>query len=81
MPFGYEDPQYMFDVSQSEGFGMGSMENVKEQCQNLEMRLRAIEGNDVFGASAIDMCLVPDLVLPVKFKTLNFKKIQGAYLS
>lgn len=73
-PFGYEDPQYMFDTPQSEGFGMGEMEKIKEQCQTLERRLRDIEGNDVFGASAMDICLVPDLVLPPKFKMSDFKK-------
>lgn len=50
---------------------------MKEQCQTLERRLRAVEGNDVFGAATMDMCLVPDLVLSAKFKTLDFEKYKG----
>lgn len=72
-----EDPQYMFHASRSERGGVDEMDNVKEQCQTLEKRLRAIEGNDIFGAAAMDMCLVPDLVLPAKFKTADFEKYKG----
>jgi len=36
-----------------------------------------MEGNDVFGATTMDMCLVPDLVLPPKFKTPEFEKYKG----
>lgn len=50
---------------------------MKEKYQTLERRLRAMEGNDVFGAAAMDMRLVPDLVLPKKFKTSEFEKYKG----
>lgn len=74
-PFAHEDPQYMFDTPRSEaGSAADELEDVKEKYQTLEKRLRAMEGNDVFGAAAMDMCLVPDLVLPKKFKTPDFEK-------
>lgn len=76
-PFMFEDPQYMFDTPQSDVGGVDEMENMKEQCQTLERRLRAIKGNDVFGATTMDMCLVSDLIIPAKFKTPNFEKYKG----
>lgn len=33
-----------------------------------------MEGNDIFGAVAMDMCLDSDLTIPTKFKTLDFEK-------
>ena len=77
-PFGNEDPQYLFDTPRSEiGSATDELEDVKEKYQTLEKRMRAMEGNDVFGAAAMDMCLVPDLVLPKKFKTPDFEKYKG----
>lgn len=65
----------MFETPHSEvGSAANELESVKEKSQTLERRLRAVEGNDVFGAAAMDMCLVPDLVLPAKFKTPKFEK-------
>ncbi|MCI29262.1 gag-protease polyprotein, partial [Trifolium medium] len=43
----------------------------------LEERLKAIEGFSAFGIDALDMCLVPDVVVPPKFKTLDFEKYKG----
>jgi hypothetical protein len=43
----------------------------------LEERLKAIEGFSVFGIDALDMCLVPDVVIPPKFKTPDFEKYKG----
>lgn len=68
----------MFDTPRSEaGSAADELEDVKEKYQTLEKRLRAMEGNDVFGVAAMDMCLVPDLVLPKKFKTPDFEKYKG----
>ena len=44
----------------------------------LEERLKAIEGlNASKGMGAVELTLVLDLVLPPKFKTLEFKKFNG----
>ncbi|GAU40821.1 hypothetical protein TSUD_398050, partial [Trifolium subterraneum] len=43
----------------------------------LEERLKAIEGFSAFGIDALDMCLVPDVVVPPKFKTPDFEKYKG----
>ena len=36
-----------------------------------------MEGNEFFSVDANNMCLVSDLVMPAKFKTLEFEKYKG----
>jgi hypothetical protein len=43
-----------------------------QKYQALEERLKAIEGFSAFGIDALEMCLVPDVVVPPKFKTPAF---------
>ncbi|MCI54462.1 hypothetical protein A2U01_0075712, partial [Trifolium medium] len=43
----------------------------------LEERLKAIEGFSAFGIDALDLCLVPNVVVPPKFKTPDFEKYKG----
>ncbi|MCI81157.1 hypothetical protein A2U01_0102429 [Trifolium medium] len=39
--------------------------------------MRAVEGNNIYGLNAFDMCLVPDVVIPAKFKAPEFEKYKG----
>ncbi|XP_050877389.1 uncharacterized protein LOC127081150 [Lathyrus oleraceus] len=48
-----------------------------DRLRALEKKIKAIEGNKIFGASAINMCLVSNLVIPAKFKTPDFEKYKG----
>ncbi|KAK5777124.1 hypothetical protein PVK06_045090 [Gossypium arboreum] len=51
---------------------------VQEKYRSLEERLKAIEGTEAFSAlSAKELSLVPDLVLPPKFKVPDFEKYDG----
>ena len=43
----------------------------------IEECLKAMEGSDVYGMDAYKMSLVPDLVLPPKFKIPTFDKYDG----
>jgi len=44
----------------------------------IEERLRAIEGfGDYPFADMTDLCLVPDVVIPLKFKVLDFDRYKG----
>lgn len=43
----------------------------------IEERFKAIEGPDTFGLDAADMCLVPGVKIPPKFKVPSFEKYQG----
>ena len=45
---------------------------------HIEERLRAIEGGrDYVFVDMAELCLVPDVVIPPKFKVLNFNKYKG----
>jgi len=53
-------------------------EGVKNKLEVLEERLRAIEDERIYGfGDAIGLCLVPDVVIPPKFKVLDFEKYRG----
>lgn len=45
--------------------------------QLLDDMIKAIEGFSTFGREARDLCLVPNVVLPQKFKILDFPKCKG----
>lgn len=49
----------------------------RDQYRVLEERLRAVEGTGVRAKDARDLCLVPDIVLPPKFKAPDFDKYRG----
>jgi len=54
-------------------------EEAKNKLEFLEERLKAIEGGDSFGfGNAAGLCLVPDVVIPPKFKVPEFEKYRGA---
>ena len=47
----------------------------KGKLDQIEERLRAVErGGDNAFADMEDFCLVPDMVIPLKFKVLDFDK-------
>ena len=58
---------------------MISADKTKDKLEILEERLRAIEGASAreFGDAA-GLCLVPDVVIPPKFKVPEFEKYKGA---
>ena len=46
--------------------------------EHMEERLRAIEGGGNYAfADMAELCLVPDVVIPPKFKVLDFDKYKG----
>ncbi|RDX78831.1 hypothetical protein CR513_40834, partial [Mucuna pruriens] len=49
----------------------------KDKLQFLEERLRAIEEIDHYGFDAAYLCLIPNVVIPHKFKILDFDKYKG----
>ncbi|XP_050914983.1 uncharacterized protein LOC127129923 [Lathyrus oleraceus] len=52
-------------------------DEIAKRCRVLEKKLKAIEGQDTVEQSALDMCLVPGLVIPPKFKVPEFEKYKG----
>ncbi|RDY02313.1 hypothetical protein CR513_14255, partial [Mucuna pruriens] len=58
--------------------GTPMVPNQKGDPKEDEKWLRVIEGIDKYGLDAIDLCLVPDVVLPTNFKTPEFDKYKGS---
>jgi len=57
---------------------ISSIENKKGKLEILEERLRAIEGNKSYGfGDVVGLSLVPNVVIPHKFKVLEFEKYRG----
>ncbi|XP_050875618.1 uncharacterized protein LOC127079255 [Lathyrus oleraceus] len=73
----FEDQQHALDFSEEYGERQEDIRGMKENFQILEKRLRAMEGDQVFGANAKEMCLVSGLVIPAKFKTPDFDRYEG----
>ena len=52
--------------------------DTQRKLELIEERLKAVEGSDVYGlVDAYKMSLVPNLVLPPKFKVTTFDKYDG----
>lgn len=52
--------------------------SAKEKREFLEERLRAIEGTNIYGTvDALELCLVPNVAIPHKFKVPYFDKYDG----
>lgn len=51
---------------------------VEKKVKAIEEKLRAMESTDVLGLDAAKMCLVPGVVIPAKFKVLDFENYKGA---
>ena len=50
----------------------------RDKFDHIEERLRAIEGGrDYAFANMVELCLVPDVIIPPKFKVSDFNKYKG----
>lgn len=59
-----------------EAFGPSPVD-LERRFQMMEDRFKAMQGPDTFGLDAADMCLVPNVKIPPKFKVPSFEKYQG----
>ena len=61
-----------------EPFGRSSHVDIQQRCSLLDKKLKEIEGvNDLGSVDPRKLCLVPDLVIPPKFKMPKFEKYNG----
>ncbi|CAL5197280.1 unnamed protein product [Lathyrus oleraceus] len=56
------------------------MDEMKDQFLELYKELKTLRGKDLFGKSAIELCLVPNVKIPVKFKVPDFEKYKGTHV-
>ncbi|XP_050920371.1 uncharacterized protein LOC127138007 [Lathyrus oleraceus] len=59
-----------------DAFGPTSAE-IDRKFRAIEEKMKAMEGPSTFGLDAAEMCLVPDVQIPAKFKVPTFEKYQG----
>lgn len=75
------NPQFTMNVPNSQSAHLvtkvkhSQVAEVAEICHDLEKRLRVMEGFSILRLDEI--CLVSDLVIPLKFKVTNFEKYKG----
>ncbi|KAI5402209.1 hypothetical protein KIW84_050002 [Lathyrus oleraceus] len=50
------------------------MDHMNDQFIELRKELKTLRGKDLFGKSAAELCLVPNVKIPVKFKVPDFEK-------
>ncbi|XP_050876225.1 uncharacterized protein LOC127079918 [Lathyrus oleraceus] len=74
----FDDHQQVYDIPAMSEEGDERYEKLRENVKTIEKRLRAMEGDQIFGATVREMCLVSGLVIPAKFKTPNFDQYEGA---
>ncbi|KAI5391009.1 hypothetical protein KIW84_076031 [Lathyrus oleraceus] len=53
------------------------MDEMKDQFLELHKELKALRGKDLFRKNAAELCLVPNVKIPVKFKVPEFEKYKG----
>ena len=59
-------------------FGWSKHVDIQQRCSLLDKKLKEIEGVNNFGSvDPRELCLVPDLVIPPKFKMPKFKRYDG----
>jgi hypothetical protein len=53
------------------------MDAMKDQFLELRKKLKTLRGKDLFGKSAAELSLVPNIKIPMKFKVPDFEKYKG----
>ncbi|KAI5419558.1 hypothetical protein KIW84_043646 [Lathyrus oleraceus] len=53
------------------------MDAMNDQFLELRKELKNLRGKDLFGKSAAELCLVPGVKIPMKFKVPDFEKYKG----
>lgn len=64
------------DKSVFDAFGLANVEMQNKVCAITE-KMRAMEGFNTFRLDAVEMCLVPNIQIPAKFKVSDFEKYKG----
>src|SRR3954470_24603126 len=68
----------IYDVAPSEGLGIhGRMDGYQDQFEELQKEMKALCGKELFGNNVHDLCLVPNVKVPAKFKLPESEKCQG----
>lgn len=53
------------------------IDDLEEKFEGMQREVKALHGKRLFGKNAHDLCLVPNVVIPPKFKVPDFEKYKG----
>ncbi|XP_050908676.1 uncharacterized protein LOC127122378 [Lathyrus oleraceus] len=68
----------VYHAAPSEVVGVDEMlEGFQDQFLEMQMEINALRGKDLFGKTASELCLVPNVQILPKFKVLDFDKYKG----
>ncbi|XP_058757379.1 uncharacterized protein LOC131630634 [Vicia villosa] len=71
------EPIYHNDAP-SESVGIyDRMDGFQDQFEELQKEMKALRGKELFGKNVHDLCLVPNVKVPAKFKLPEFEKYKG----
>ncbi|XP_058727116.1 uncharacterized protein LOC131598545 [Vicia villosa] len=72
------DPEIPFPPPPSESVDFyDRVDGFQEQFDKMQKELKALKGKELFGDNVNDLCLVPNVKVPAKFKIPEFKKYKG----
>ncbi|GAU45925.1 hypothetical protein TSUD_374230 [Trifolium subterraneum] len=58
--------------------GYDRMDDLQIKYDEMQKEMRALRGKDLLGQDTHELCLVPDVVVPHKFKVPDFEKYKGS---
>src|SRR4051812_39379118 len=73
MPEGYLPEGYLSAPSEIHD----RMDGFQDQFEELQKEMKALRGKELFGKNVHDLCLVPNVKVPAKFKLPEFEKYKG----
>ncbi|KAK2390738.1 hypothetical protein QL285_064254 [Trifolium repens] len=57
--------------------GFDRVDDLQDKYNEMQREMRALRGKELFGQNAHELCLVPNVVIPYKFKVPDFEKYMG----
>ena len=54
------------------------VDDLQDKYNEMQREMRALRGKELFGQSAHELCLVPNVIIPNKFKVHDFEKYKGS---
>ena len=73
----FEDVCRPFPPSSEDLSLYGRMDDFQERFDRIQREMKALRGKDLFGQNVNEMCLVPNVKIPAKFKVPEFEKYKG----
>ncbi|KAK2398467.1 hypothetical protein QL285_048404 [Trifolium repens] len=71
-----QDHGHIFHTESVEAFDR--VDDLQDKYNEMQREMRALRGKQLFGQNTHELCLVPNVVIPHKFKVPDFEKYEGS---